>query len=123
MSKLKGKVAVITGGSSGQGLATAKRFVEEGAFVYTLDKAVSPIGGRVAAVQGDVSNLADLDRFYAKVAGEKRRIDILFAAAGILDSQPPAAMTEERLDKQFSGNTRGPAFTRKKALTPLTNWA
>src|SRR5882672_4247046 len=120
MSKLKGKVAVITGGSSGQGLATAKRFVEEGAFVYTLDKAVSPIGGRVAAVQGDVSNLADLDRFYAKVAGEKRRIDILFAAAGIVDSQPLAEMTEESFDRQFAVNTRGLAFTVKKAL-PLLN--
>jgi NAD(P)-dependent dehydrogenase (short-subunit alcohol dehydrogenase family) len=120
MSKLKGKVAVITGGSSGQGLATAKRFVEEGAFVYTLDKAVSPIGGRVAAVQGDVSNLADLDRFYAKVAGEKRRIDVLFAAAGIVDSQPLGEMTEESFDRQFAVNTRGLAFTVKKAL-PLLN--
>src|SRR5437899_9514970 len=99
MPKLRGKVAVITGGSSGQGLATAKRFVEEGAFVYTLDKAASPIAGSVAAVQGDVSNLADLDRFYAKVASEKRRIDILLAAAGIVDSQPLAETTEESFDK------------------------
>src|SRR5258708_11041813 len=79
MPKLQGKVAVVTGGSSGLGLATAKRFVEEGAFVYItgrrqteLDKAVSLIGRNVAAVQGDVSNLADLDRLYAKIAGEKR---------------------------------------------------
>ena len=78
MSRLKNKVAVITGGTSGMGLATAKRFVEEGAFVYItgrrqteLDKAVSLIGRSVAAVQGDVSNLADLDRLYAKVASEK----------------------------------------------------
>src|SRR3989454_3669068 len=120
MPKLKGKVAVITGGSSGQGLATAKRFVEEGAFVYTLDKAASPIAGSVAAVQGDVSNLADLDRFYAKVASEKRRIDILLAAAGIVDSQPLDEMTEESFDRQFAVNTRGLAFTVKKAL-PLLN--
>jgi NAD(P)-dependent dehydrogenase (short-subunit alcohol dehydrogenase family) len=120
MPKLKGKVAVITGGSSGQGLATAKRFVEEGALVYTLDKQVSPIGGSVSAVQGDVSNLADLDRFYAKVASEKRRIDIVFAAAGIVDPQPLAEMTEESFDRQFAVNTRGLAFTVKKAL-PLLN--
>jgi NAD(P)-dependent dehydrogenase (short-subunit alcohol dehydrogenase family) len=88
MAKLEGKVTVITGGSSGQGLATAKRFVEEGAFVYIfarrqdeLDKAVASIGRSVAAVKGDVSNLADLDRLYAKIASEKGRIDILFAAA------------------------------------------
>jgi NAD(P)-dependent dehydrogenase (short-subunit alcohol dehydrogenase family) len=120
MSKLKGKVAVITGGSSGQGLATAKRFVEEGAFVYTLDKQISPIGGTVSAVLGDVSNLSDLDRFYAKVASEKRRIDILFAAAGIVDPRPLAEMTEESFDRQFAVNTRGLAFTVKKAL-PLLN--
>jgi NAD(P)-dependent dehydrogenase (short-subunit alcohol dehydrogenase family) len=120
MSKLKGKVAVITGGSSGQGLATAKRFVEEGAFVYTLDRAVSPIGDKVTAVQGDVSNLAQLDRFYAKVASEKGRIDILFAAAGIVDPQPLAEMTEESFDRQFAVNTRGLAFTVKKAV-PLMN--
>ena len=79
MQRLKGKVAVVSGGSSGQGLATAKRFVEEGAFVYTLDRQVSPIADSVAAVQGDVSNLADLDRLYAKIAREKGKIDILFA--------------------------------------------
>ena len=127
MAKLQGKVAVITGGSSGQGLATAKRFVEEGAFVYItgrrqaeLDKAVSLIGRSVAAVQGDVSNLADLDRLYAKVASEKGKIDILFAAAGIVDPQPLAETTEESFDKAFAINTRGLAFTVKKAL-PLLN--
>ena len=120
MPRLKGKVAVITGGSSGQGLATAKRFVEEGAFVYTLDKAASPIGRSVAAVQGDVSNLADLDRLYAKIASEKGRIDVIFAAAGIVDSQPLDEMTEESFDRQFAVNTRGLAFTVSKAL-PLLN--
>jgi len=127
MPKLKGKVAVVTGGSSGMGLATAKRFVEEGAFVYItgrrqteLDKAVSLIGRSVAAVQGDVSNVADLDRLYAKVASEKKKIDILFAGAGIVDPQPLAETTEESFDKVFAINTRGLAFTVKKAL-PLLN--
>src|SRR5216683_2204166 len=127
MPKLKGKVALVTGGSSGMGLATAKRFVEEGAFVYItgrrqteLDKAVSLIGRSVAAVQGDVSSLADLDRLYAKVAREKGRIDILFAGAGIVDPQPLAETTEESFDKVFAINTRGLAFTVKKAL-PLLN--
>src|SRR5437879_215715 len=127
MPKLQGKVSVVTGGSSGIGLATAKRFVEEGAFVYItgrrqteLDKAVSLIGDRVSAVQADVSNLADLDRLYAKVTSEKGKIDILFAGAGIVDPQPLAETTEESFDKVFTINTRGLAFTVKKAL-PLLN--
>src|SRR5258708_10989789 len=127
MPKLQGKVAVVTGGTSGMGLATAKRFVEEGAFVYItgrrqteLDKAVSLIGRSVAAVQGHFSNIADLDRLYAKVASEKGKIDILFAGAGIVDPQLLAETTEESFDKVFAINTRGLAFTVKKAL-PLLN--
>src|SRR5256712_5911179 len=127
MPKFQGKVAVVTGGSSGIGLATAKRFVEEGAFVYItgrrqteLDKAVSLIGRSVTAVQADVSNLADLDRLYDKLASEKGKIDILFAGAGIVDPQPLAETTEESFDKVFTINTRGLAFTVKKAL-PLLN--
>jgi NAD(P)-dependent dehydrogenase (short-subunit alcohol dehydrogenase family) len=127
MPKLDGKVAVVTGGSSGMGLATAKRFVEEGAYVYItgrrqgeLDKAVSLIGRNVAAVPGDVSNLGDLDRLYAKVAREKGKFDILFAGAGIVDPQPLAETTEESFDKVFAINTRGLAFTVKKAM-PLLN--
>jgi NAD(P)-dependent dehydrogenase (short-subunit alcohol dehydrogenase family) len=127
MPKLQGKVALVTGGSSGMGLATAKRFVEEGAFVYIsgrrqmeLDKAVSLIGRSVAGVQGDVSKLADLDRLYARIASEKGKIDILFAGAGIVDPQPLAETTEESFDKVFAINTRGLAFTVKKAL-PLLN--
>ncbi len=127
MSKLAGKVAVVTGGSSGIGLSTAKRFVEEGAFGYItgrrqaeLDQAASLIGRNVTAVQGDVSNLVDLDRLYAKVANEKGKIDILFAGAGIVDPQPLAEATEESFDKVFGINTRGLAFTVKKAL-PLLN--
>src|SRR5215813_12098776 len=88
--KLEGKVAVITGGSSGIGLATAERFVAEGAYVFIigrrqaeLDKAVKQIGHNVTAVQGDVSNLEDLDRLYATVKEQKRRIDVLFANAGV----------------------------------------
>jgi NAD(P)-dependent dehydrogenase (short-subunit alcohol dehydrogenase family) len=127
MPTLKGKVAVVTGGSSGLGLATAKRFVEEGAFVYItgrrqaeLDKAVSLIGRSVAAVQGDVSNLADLDRLYGRISSEKGKIDILFAAAGIANPQPLAETTEEGFDRTFAINARGLVFTVKKAL-PLLN--
>src|SRR5256712_5770161 len=127
MPKFQGKVAVVTGGSSGIGLATAKRFVEEGAFVYItgrrqteLDKAVSLIGHSVTAVQADVSNLADLDRLYDELASEKGKIDILFAGAGIVDPQPLAETTEESFDKVFAINTRGLAFTVKKGL-PLLN--
>src|SRR5260370_41269403 len=100
------------------------RLVEEGAFVYILgrcqtdlDKAVALIGHSVTAVQGDVSNLADLDRLYAKVASEQGTIDILFAGAGIVDPQPLAETTAESFDKVFhinpvfAVNTRGPAFT------------
>jgi len=128
VAKLEGKVAVVTGGSSGIGLATAKRFVEEGAFVYIagrrrteLDKAVSLIGRSVAAVQGDVSNLADLDRLYSKVAEEKGKIDILFAGAGIIGPQPLTTATEESFDKVFAINARGLAFTVKKALPLLSD--
>ena len=127
MAKLQGKVAVITGGGSGQGLATAKRFVDEGAIVYItgrrqteLDKAVSLIDRNVVAVQADVSNLADLDRFYAKIASENGKIDVIFAAAGIVEAQSLAQMTEESFDRQFAVNTKGLAFTVSKAL-PLLN--
>src|SRR2546426_8058031 len=127
MKKLQGRVAVVTGGSSGIGLATAKRFVEEGACVYItgrrqteLEKAVSLIGHSVTGVQGDVSSIADLDQLYAKVASEKGKIDILFAGAGIVDPQALAETTEESFDKVFAINTRGLAFTVKKAL-PLLN--
>jgi NAD(P)-dependent dehydrogenase (short-subunit alcohol dehydrogenase family) len=123
MTRLQGKVAVITGGSSGQGLATAERFVEEGAFVYTLDRAPSPIAGKVTSVQVDVSNLADLDRFYSQVASGKGGIDVIFAAAGIVEPQPLAGMTEESYDRQFAVNTRGLAFTVSKALPLLRDGA
>jgi NAD(P)-dependent dehydrogenase (short-subunit alcohol dehydrogenase family) len=126
MSGLQNKVAVITGGTSGLGLAVAQRFVAEGAFVYVfarrqeeLDKTIASIGRNIAGVQGDVRKLEELDRLYAKVASEKGKIDILFAGAGIVDPQPLAEATEESFDDVFAINTRGLAFTVKKALPLL----
>jgi NAD(P)-dependent dehydrogenase (short-subunit alcohol dehydrogenase family) len=124
MNKLEGKVAVITGGSSGIGLATAQRFVDEGAFVFItgrrqseLDSAVKQIGkNNVTGVQSDVSNLADLDRLYATVKEQKGRIDILFANAGVGELVPLGAITEAHFDKTFGINVKGLLFTVQKAL-------
>ena len=124
MKRLEGKVAVITGGSSGIGLATAQRFVDEGANVYItgrrqseLDAAVKQIGkNNVTGVQGDVSNLADLDRLYAKVKEQKGRIDILFANAGAGELVPLGEISEAHFDKIFSVNVKGLLFTVQKAL-------
>src|SRR6202789_3362033 len=109
MSKLDNKIAVITGGSTGIGLATAQRFVTEGAYVFItgrrqteLDAAVKLIGKNVTGVQGDVANLADLDRLYATVKQQKGRIDILFANAGTGQFAPLAAITEEHFDSIFN---------------------
>lgn len=127
MASLAGKVAVITGGNSGIGLATAKRFVAEGAFVFItgrrqaeLDKAVAEIGQNVVAIQGDVSNLDDIDRLYAQVAAQKGKIDILFANAGIVETVPTPAATPEHYDRTFNINARGVYFTVQRAL-PLLN--
>jgi NAD(P)-dependent dehydrogenase (short-subunit alcohol dehydrogenase family) len=127
MSKLKNKVAVITGATSGMALATAKLFVEEGAYVFItgrrqdkLDEAVKAIGRNVTGVQGDVSNLADLDRLYETVKKEKGKIDILFASAGIGELASIDDTTEEHFDRIFGVNVRGTVFTVKKAL-PLFN--
>src|SRR5271154_6561300 len=126
MGKLEGKVAVITGGNSGIGLATAKRFVEEGAFVFItgrrqaeLDAAGKLIGGNVAGVQGDVSNLGDLDRLYATVKREKGHIDVVFANAGTGEFAPLGAITEGHFDKIFNANVRGLLFSVQKALPLL----
>jgi NAD(P)-dependent dehydrogenase (short-subunit alcohol dehydrogenase family) len=124
--KLEGKVAVITGGTEGIGLATAKLFVEEGAYVFItgrrqkeLDEAVKAIGANVTGVQGDISKLADLDRLYQTVSKVKGHIDIIFANAGIGEFVPFEAATEEHFDKLFGVNVRGTFFTIQKALPLL----
>ena len=118
MGKLQGKVAVITGGTEGIGLATAKLFVKEGAFVFItgrrqkeLDEAVKTIGTNVSGVQGDVANLADLDRLYETVSKVKGRLDIVFANAGVGEFVPFGAVTEEHFDKLFDLNVHRPDGT------------
>jgi NAD(P)-dependent dehydrogenase (short-subunit alcohol dehydrogenase family) len=125
---LDGKIAVITGGNSGIGLATAQRFVEEGAYVYIvgrrqseLNTAVNQIGKNVTGIQGDVSNLSDLDRLYDIVKQQKGRIDILFANAGIIGLLPLGSITEDHFDKIFSVNVKGLLFTVQKALPLFQN--
>jgi NAD(P)-dependent dehydrogenase (short-subunit alcohol dehydrogenase family) len=128
MGKLEGKVAVVTGGNSGIGLATAKRFVAEGAQIFItgrrqaeLDKAVKLIGKNVTGVQGDVANLADLDRLYATVKQKAGHIDIVFANAGGGELAPLGAITEEHFDKTFNSNVKGLLFTVQKALPLLVD--
>src|ERR1700759_2874397 len=124
--KLQGKVSVITGGTTGIGLASAKLFVKEGAYVFItgrrqkeLDEAVKAIGSNVTGVQGDVASLADLDRLYESVKA-KGRIDVLFANAGVAEFAPLGKITEEHFDKLFHINVKGTLFTVQKAL-PLLN--
>ena len=125
MGRLEGKVAVITGGNSGIGLATAQLFATEGAYVFItgrrqseLDAAVKQIGkNNVTDAQGDVSNLADLDRLYDTVRQQKGRIDVLFANAGIIELAPIGSITESHFDKIFNVNVKGLLFTVQKALT------
>ncbi len=126
MKKLAGKTAVITGGSTGIGLAAAKLFVSEGAYVFItgrrqkeLDDAVKEIGSNVTGVQGDIAKLADLDRLY-EIVGAKGRIDIVFANAGTGEFAPLEKVTEEHFDKIFNTNVKGTLFTVQKAL-PLLN--
>jgi NAD(P)-dependent dehydrogenase (short-subunit alcohol dehydrogenase family) len=127
MPALQGKVAVITGGSSGIGLATAKRFVAEGAFVFItgrrqeeLDKAAKQIGKNFAAVKCDVTKLEELDHLYQEVATRRGKIDILFANAGMVETVDTPAATPEHFDRTFNTNARGSFFTVQKAL-PLLN--
>ena len=122
-NKLEGKIAVITGGNSGIGLATAKRFVSEGAYVFItgrrqkeLDVALSEIGKNVVGIQGDVSNLEDLDRLYNTVRDRKGHLDILFANAGIAQFAPLGEISEEHYDNIFRINVKGVLFTVQKAL-------
>jgi NAD(P)-dependent dehydrogenase (short-subunit alcohol dehydrogenase family) len=129
MGKLDGKIAVITGGTSGMGLTTAEYFVAEGAYVFItgrradeLESAVKQIGKSVTGVQGDVSNLADIDRLYETVKREKGHIDVLFANAGV--GAPRAALgaiTEEDFDRTFNINVKGLLFTAQKALPLFTD--
>jgi NAD(P)-dependent dehydrogenase (short-subunit alcohol dehydrogenase family) len=121
--RLDGKIAVITGGSSGIGLATTERFVQDGAYAFIfgrgqneIDAAVRRIGKNVTGVQGDVSNLADLDRLYDMVKQQKGRIDVLYANAGILEFAPLGSITESQFDKSFDINVKGLLFTVLKAL-------
>jgi len=130
MKKLEGKVALVTGGSSGIGLATAKRFVAEGAYVFItgrrqteLDAAVKEIGENVTGVQSDVSNLADLDRLFATIEQEQGHLDVVFANAGGGEFAPLGAITEEHFDKTFNTNVKGLLFTVQKALPLLPQGA
>ena len=124
INKLEGKIAVITGGNSGIGLATAKRFVTEGAYVFItgrrqneLDAAISEIGKKnVSGIQGDVTNLADLDRLYNTVKDQKGHLDILFANAGIGEFAPLGEISEAHFDKIFGVNVKGVLFSVQKAL-------
>lgn len=123
MGRLEGKIAVVTGANSGIGLASAKRFAAEGAQVVItgrrqpeLDKAIEIIGGDVLAVQGDISNLNDLDRLFDTVKSAKGHIDVLFANAGLGALEPLGGISEENFDKVFGVNVKGTLFTVQKAL-------
>ena len=127
MGKLLGKVAVVTGGTEGIGLATAALFAKEGAYVFImgrrrkeLDEAVTTIGSNVSGIQGDVTKLGDLDRLYKTVAELKGRIDIVFANAGVGEFSPLGGISEEHFDKLFNVNVKAVLFTVQKAL-PLLN--
>ena len=130
MGKLEGKIALVTGGNSGIGLATAKQFGNEGAYVYItgrrkpeLEAAVKEIGSNVTAVPGDVSNLGDLDRLFAQIKREKGKLDIVFANAGVARFAPLGTITEELFDLIFDINVKGVLFTVQKALPLLPNGA
>jgi NAD(P)-dependent dehydrogenase (short-subunit alcohol dehydrogenase family) len=130
MGKLDGKIALVTGGNGGIGLATAKRFVAEGAYVFItgrregeLAAAVKHIGRNVTAVQGDVSNLDDLDRLFGQIKREKGKLDIVFANAGIAKYAPVGAITEELYDSIFNINVKGLLFTVQKALPLMPDGA
>ena len=129
MNKLEGKIALITGGNSGIGLATAKQFVNEGAYVFItgrrdpeLAAAVKEIGRNVTGVQGDVSNLGDLDRLFAQIKREKGKLDIVFANAGVAKYASFGTITEE-YDSLFNINVKGLLFTVQKALPLMPDGA
>lgn len=126
MGKLPGKIALITGGNSGIGLATARRFVAEGAFVYVtgrrqaeLDRAVAELGPNARGLPGDVSKLDDLDHIVAAIQDEKGRLDVVVANAGVAEFAPLGAITEAHYDRIFDINVKGTLFTVQKALPLL----
>lgn len=128
MKRFEGKVALVTGGNSGIGLSTAKRFYDEGAKVVitgrnqkTLDEAVKAIGKDVVAIKADVSKVAELDKVYTTVAEKFGKIDILFANAGVAKFLPVPAADEAHYDEQFDINTKGAYFTAQKALPYLSD--
>src|SRR5438876_3132017 len=130
MGKLDGRIALVTGGNSGIGLATAKQFVNEGAYVFItgrreteLAAAVKGIGKNATGVPGDVSNLADLDRLFAQIEREKGKLDIVFANAGVAKFAPFGTITEEHYDSIFDINVKGLLFTVQKALPLLPDGA
>jgi len=128
--KLSGKIALITGGSSGLGFATAMRFIREGAYVFItgrrqteLDAAVEELGSNVTAIRSDISSLADLDRLFAIIKEQKGRLDILFANAGLGEFAPLGQITEAHFDKTFGVNVKGTLFTVQKALPLMPDGA
>jgi len=130
MNKLEGKIALVTGGNSGIGLATARQFVNEGAYVFItgrrepeLARAVKEIEKNVTGVQGDVSNLGDLDRLFSQIKREKGKLDIVFANAGGAKFAPLGKITEEHYDALFNSNVKGLLFTVQKALPLLPDGA
>ena len=130
MGKLDGKIALVTGGNSGIGFATAKRFVSEGAYVFItgrtqakLDAAVKKIGSNVTAIQGDGANLKDLDRLFAQIKKEKGKLDIVFANAGIATKAALGAIDEQHFDSIFNTNVKGLLFTVQKALPLMPDGA
>ena len=130
MNKLEGKIALVTGGNSGIGLATAKQFVNEGAYVFItgrrdpeLAAAIKEIGRNVTGVQGDVANLGDLDRLFGQIKREKGSLDIVFANAGAAEFAPLGKITEEHYDSLFNSNVKGLLFTVQKALPLMPDGA
>jgi NAD(P)-dependent dehydrogenase (short-subunit alcohol dehydrogenase family) len=126
MGTLAGKLALVTGGSSGIGLASAEELIREGAFVYItgkkkaeLDAAADRLGERCVSIQADISKMEDIDRIYKKIAGDGKTLDVLFANAGGGSFAPLGSVTEEQYDATFTTNVKGTLFTVQKSLPHL----